>query len=92
MTVVLVALTLDGLLDRLPPVVDVIDASDEPFLKDATELTESVVFAPEAAFGGWGNEAMLTIFRTVFSGGDPLALPSDEADRRVGTSDVETGN
>lgn len=32
---------------------------------------------------------MLIVFRTVFSGIAPLALPRDEADRRVGTAGVE---
>ncbi len=31
---------------------------------------------------------MLIVFRTVFSETDPLALPSDEADRTVGTAGV----
>jgi hypothetical protein len=66
-----------------------LEASDILFLGGATEVTGDATVALEPEFGGWGNDAMLIVFRMVFSGIAALAFPSDEADRTVGTDGVE---
>lgn len=79
----------DGRLVRLLPAAVTLPPSAEPFLDDISGLRGAPPVEIVGGFGGCGKEAMLMVFRTVFSGIVPLALPRDEADRTVGTAGVE---
>lgn len=58
-------------------------------LGDERQLSKGVMVGVDKAFGGWGKEAILMVFRTDFSGIKPLAFPREEAERTVGTAGVE---
>ena len=80
---------VDGLTRPEPSVVVDVCTSDVLFPEDATELIEVAVVGLEAGPGGWGNEAMLIVLRTVRCGSVVAAFPVADDDRNVGTSGVE---
>ena len=71
--------------------VRLLGASGMLVVDDKTEPADAAVVGLEIGFGGWGKEAMLIVFRTPLSEDNPLVLPSEEADRIVGTMGVEAG-
>ena len=64
--------------------------SDERGFKEEMDALEDEVAGRDPTFGGWGKEAILMVFLTVFSGTGSVLL-TDDADLMVGTTgeDVE---
>lgn len=84
---VVAVLKRDCRRDRTLPLVAILPLSADLFLGDTIGLTGLGVVE---GLGGCGKAAMLMVFRIVRSGIGPLLLPSDEAERRVGTTGYET--
>jgi hypothetical protein len=78
-----VELSLDFFL--AVPVADL--RSGEPRGVCDVELAAEAVDSLEFALGGWGNEAILTVLRRLFSA--PLVANAPEVDRKEDTLEVE---
>ena len=62
--------------------------SDERGFREETDALEDEVAGRDPALGGWGKEAILMVFLTVFSG-IGIVLLIDDADLSVGTTGEE---